>query len=360
MTTLGTHAKRAVRNAVLEALGLLPRAGSRQVKIRPVSEGLILPPFPGEMGIEIRYFLARVEPWLRAGWLILSRRPEFYPEGSALYDQTLTDAENELFARFGAVRLATWPKIIMPRNRLPRYAKVLTARANAQRLQREWRQLLRPYVSSGADRPWTRWDTELATVSIADDVHQIWRHGDAMPPNYLPPAFTSTRLEWAHPNHVCVQLRRLAWNNDGRNSDVNAALAEAETVARHLSLPLLVYGEPEGCSLPAGHVTTASLGPGRLLSRELGYLRSCRLMMAPNSGWADLMCWLRIPVIIEHTEPISVFDMMAPFRPRLLWRHPDEPVEAQVDELLDGRTALPNLGAGAVREASLNEWTLGT
>jgi len=359
LTTRGTQAKRALRDAALEALRVLPPASRRPVQIAPVSDGLILPPYPGEMGIEIRYFLARVEPWLRAGWRILSRRPELYPEGSAICDETLTEAEEALFARFGAVRLATGPKIVRPADRRPKYARAVLARAKAHRLQREWRQLLRPYLGSGAGRPWTRWDRDLTTVSTAFAVHQIWRVGDALPPSYLPPAFASTSLEWAYPDHVGVQFRRLVWNDDERNSDVATVLAEAEAVARHLSLPLLVYGHADGCSLPAGHCTTASLGPERLLSRELGYLRNCRVMMAPNSGWADLMCWLRVPVLIERTEPPWVFDMMAPFRPRLLWRRPDVPVEAQVDDLLDGGTALPDLGFGAVSGASLDEWAVG-
>jgi hypothetical protein len=337
---------------------MLPPA-SPPAQIAPVSDGLILPPFPGELGIEIRYFLARVEPWLQAGWRILSRRPELYPEGSAICDETLTEAETALFARYGAVRLATGPKIIRPADRWPKYARAVLDRAKAQRLQREWRLLLRPYLASGADRPWTRWDRDLTTVSTPRAVHKIWKPGDALPPGYLPPAFATNSVQWAHPDHVGVQLRRLSWHDDGRNSDVSTVLVEAEAVAGHLALPLLVYGDPDGCVMPAGHCTTASLAPERLLPRELGYLRSCRVMMAPNSGWADLMCWLRVPVLIERAEPLWIFDMMAPFRPRLLWRRPDVPVEAQVDELLDGGTALPELGVGAVTEASLDEWIVG-
>jgi hypothetical protein len=324
-----------------------------------MSAGLILPPFPGEMGIEIRYFLARVEPWLQASWSILSRRPELYPEGSAICDETLTAAEEALFTRFGAVRLATGPMIVRPANGWPKRARAVTARAKAQRLQREWRQLLLPYLSSGPGRHWTRWDRDLTTVSTAFAVHEIWRPGDALPPSYLPPAFTSTSLKWAYPQHVGVQFRKLTWNDDARNSDVATVLAEAKAVARHLSLPLLVYGNPDGCILPSGHCTTASLGHERLLLRELGYLRTCRVMMAPNSGWADLMCWLRVPVLIERTGPLWIFDMMAPFRPRLLWRRPDVPVEIQVDRLLDGETALPELGASAVDKTSLEEWVIG-
>ena len=44
----------------------------------------VLPPYLGELGYEVKYHLARVEPWLRNGWKILARRPEFYPPGPRL------------------------------------------------------------------------------------------------------------------------------------------------------------------------------------------------------------------------------------------------------------------------------------
>ena len=44
----------------------------------------MLPPYLGEMGYEVKYHLARVEPWLRNGWKILARRPEFYPPGTVV------------------------------------------------------------------------------------------------------------------------------------------------------------------------------------------------------------------------------------------------------------------------------------
>ncbi len=111
LTQSKTYAKRALLEGVLEALHVLPRTDPRVDRIATICDGLILPPYPGEMGIEIRYFLGRVEPWLHAGWKILSRRPELYPAGTAIRDDALTEAENALFARFGAVRLATGPNL---------------------------------------------------------------------------------------------------------------------------------------------------------------------------------------------------------------------------------------------------------
>ncbi len=350
--------RRLVLDAFLEAAHSLPAPDSKPAQISPVSDGFVLPPYPGEMGIEIRYFLARVEPWLRAGWKILSRRPELYPEGSAILDDALTEAENALFARYGAVRLATGPKIVHVGERLPDRMAAMVARAKARRLQEEWRRLLSPYFRTDGGRPWTLWDRALTTVLTDFSPHEMWAYGSVLPPTNLPPAFVSESSDWTYPDHVGVQLRAVTWNPDGRNSDVGAVMADAQAVAKHLSLPVLVYGEPEGCTLPDGTRTTASLGNGRLLSRELGYLRTCRVMMAPNSGWADLMCWLRVPVLIERTEPLSVLDMMAAFGPRMLVRQSELPAEAQVDALLRGETAFPMLGFSTVSQASLDDWVV--
>ncbi len=343
-------------DASLEAIRVLPARDPMPRRIAAVSEGFILPGYPGEMGIEIRYFLARVEPWLRAGWRILSRRPGLYPEGSAVVDTELSEAEDALFARYGAARRATGPTILHPAKGGINRIGAAVALAKARRLQEEWRDLLRPYLSAGAGRPWTCWDRDLTTVSTVFSHHAVWKHGDALAPGYLPPEFTSDGLNCIYPDHVGVQFRALQPHPDGRNSDVDTVLAEARAVADHLSLTLLVYGSPQGCALPEGTRTTASLGGGALLSRELGYLRTCRLMLAPNSGWADLMCWLRVPVLVERTGPLSIFDMMASFQPRLLLRQPEVPVQAQVDELLHTGGAWVKLGSGVVDDASLDEW----
>jgi len=355
-----TYTKRALLEGALETLHALPRRNPGLPRVAPIYDGLILPPYPGEMGIEIRYFLGRVEPWLRAGWKILSRRPELYPVGAAMRDDALTEAENALFARFGAVRLATGPRILHPEEGRLTRARWAIASAKARRLQAEWRRLLRPYLQASEPRPWTRWDMDLTTVSTAFAEHQMWAFTDVRPPSYLPDAFISQDPDCSYDEHVGVQFRAVTWNPCGRNSDVATVLAEARDAARHLSLPLLVYGTADGCILPKGTITTASLSDGHSLARELGYLRSCRVMLSPNSGWADLMCWLRVPVLVEHTEPRWVFEMMAPFQPRILLRQPEALVEDQVDRLMDDESALPELGVGVVDQASLDDWVSGS
>lgn len=343
----------------LERLGLIPARSAFRESLGPAAEGLILPAYPGEMGIEIRYFLGRVEPWLRAGWRILARRPEFYPAGSAVRDARLFAAEDELFRRYSADRLAFGPYVRHPSEGNFRVVRELVARRKAKRLQAEWRGLLSTRVFDSPVRPWTRWDDDLAVVSADYASHRLCRHGDVALPSYLPPGFESDRPEDSYPDHVGVQMRAVSFSDDPRNSHVADVLSDAHATAKHLSLPILVYGHPAGSVLPSGTVTTDSLGDAPLLARELGYLRTCKVMLAPNSGWADLMCWLRVPVLVEERGGLGIFDMMAPFQPRLLLRRRTLPVTAQVDALLAGETAFHRLGSSVVDTASVAEWIRG-
>jgi len=337
----------------------VPVQGAGERVLPSVDEGLLLPAYPGEMGVEIRYFLGRVEPWLNSGWRILSRRPELYPPGRAIFDAELFSAEDELFRRYGADRLACGPHIRRPARGRFNTVGAVVAREKARRLQEEWRTLLSPRVYALTDRPWTRWDRDLVRVSTDFVAADPWVYGDVMPPTYLPPAFDSRDPQNAYPEHIGLQMRSVSFSLDPRNSRAEDVLDDARTTAEHLGLPLLVYGQPSGCVLPGGLVTTASLGDSSLLARELGYLRSCRIMLAPNSGWADLMCWLRVPVLVEERGSREVFSMMAPFRPRLLLRRRALAAHAQVDALLGGESEFHDLGSAHVDEPSLRRWVRG-
>src|ERR1700744_137648 len=61
-----------------EPLGTTPLPPGR------LSGERVLPPYFGEMGFEIRYHMAQVEPWLRHGWKTVTRKPAFYPEGTTI------------------------------------------------------------------------------------------------------------------------------------------------------------------------------------------------------------------------------------------------------------------------------------
>ena len=96
----------AVSDGCLALAGLVPRVSVPSIVPNPECAATVnvLPAFPGEFGVEIRYFLGRVEPWLNAGWRILARRPELYPAGAVIAADDLWPLEAELFRAYGAPR----------------------------------------------------------------------------------------------------------------------------------------------------------------------------------------------------------------------------------------------------------------
>ena len=334
-----------IADGLLEEAGFLPAVAPLEHLCFQGVEGLLLPSYPGEMGIEIRHFLGRVEPWLRAGWRILARRPEFYPDGAAVSDPFFFALEDRLFASYGAVRLAVGPHMRHPEHGRLSFARRRIAGRKALRLQAEWRGLIRRRMQLSESRPFTRWDVDLTQVSTEFSSPLLWVWSDVVPPSYLPPAFTNARSPYRYENHVGVQFRSQFTSREQRNSGVDEVLRDAAEICEHLGLPLLVYGNPLGSFLPDGLVNTSSLGDGRLLTRELGYLQSCKVMLAPNSGWADLMCWLRVPTLLENRGNVDVFRPMAPFAPRLIVRSRTEPAGSQAEALLLGASMFRALGS---------------
>jgi hypothetical protein len=345
-----------IADGVLERAGYLPAIASLEHLDFEADEGLLLPAYPGEMGVEIRHFLGRVEPWLKAGWRILARRPEFYPEGSAVSDPSFFALEDRLFAAYGANRLAVGPHIRHPERGQLSFARRRLAGRKALRLQAEWRKLIRRRMRLTESRPFTRWDVDLTRVSTEFSSPMPWVWSDVVPPNYLPPAFVDARSPYSYEDHVGVQLRSLFTSREPRNSSVDEVLRDAADICEHLALPLLVYGHPHGSFLPDGLVNTSSLGDARLLRRELGYLRSCKVMLAPNSGWADLMCWLRVPTLLENRGNVEVFRPMAPFAPRLVVRSRGEAAGSQAEALLAGESAFRALGSDIADIRGVPDW----
>ena len=229
--------------------------------------------------------------------------------------------------------------------------------ARRRRLESTWRQLLASYLD--LRRPLTRWDYHLATVSSARWQQDPAGNHDVLPPSYLPAAFLDESADCFRKAHVGVQLRRLPANPDGRDSDVDGWLRQAEELAGALGLELLVYGEPSGSYIPEGYAASSRLADGRLLAWELGALRNCRVMLAPNSGWADLMCWLRTPVIVEATHNAGeIFRHMGSFAPRLTIRRPSESIVQQAEWLFDGNSDVPPLALPEA-DASHATWLRG-
>lgn len=289
----------------------------------------ILPPYSGEMGFEITSFLGRVEPWLRNGWKILARRPELYPLGTAFYDSSYFLKEKYIVQKYNGWR-SHYFYDIPEKNR---------------DFDREIRELFSGYLQA-EDRPLTVWDEMLLTSNNYSPLKLIQIYCDVTCPSYLPNDFLNPKWEYQH--HIGVQMRYLL-NDQGRNSDPNYMMEIAETASKYLGLPILVYGHPEGTLLPDGYIHTVDLGVDGLLARELGYLRNCRLMVSPDSGWANLMAWLRVPALIEKQICKHVFHWLKPFKPRIDIVKRDVPLPAQIQELLSKDECLPEPYLGISR-----------
>lgn len=325
----------------------------------PWQDRMVLPPFLGELGVEIRYFLAAIEPWLRNGWRIPAKRPDLYPEGAAFSDPELF-AELEAGAkRYGAVpmggamRLAAdeEPRIILGSTVTKEPNFTATANCGGQNdvglhvraacFEIEIRRAFaRRYMK--APRPLTPWDITLLSSYDSRPEH-LCGGALSLAPGYRPAAFLNPPYP-AHP-HVGVQMRRLL-HSGSRDSDPALMLAKAREAADHLGLPLLVYGHPNGTYRPEGLPNTADeAGERPLLRFELSMLSQCRLMIAPESGWCDLMCWLRIPTLLEKLGRAHEFTPNSVFHPRVMLLAHDQPLGPQIEALFAAAECLPRLPA---------------
>lgn len=360
-----------LRNAFRQALLLtIPGQSSPWPPLAPhplATQGArVLPPFLGEMGLEIRGFLGMVEPWLRAGWKIPAKRPCFYPTQAAF-------ADPEYFARIDLIkrdyglsemvgRLAApyTPNqsldINVSNSRTQAAFSIKTAGVreleNCGRAERELRRAFLQRYGHAAQVT-SFWDFQSLSLYGMDDA-LLHTSRWAIPPSYRPNAFGTPPTE-AYP-HVGLQVRAVPGNPE-RDSDPLRMRRLAESVAALLGVPVLVYGNGRGTRRVEGHVHIADLWDETrdTLQQELGWLATCRLMVSPDSGWTDLMAWLRIPTLLELQHFAWGFEGLRPFRPRIA-------LEAQYPDLAtlvcklaaEDDTVLPSIDACRVQVSHLH------
>lgn len=315
----------------------------------------VLPPYLGEMGYEVKYHLARVEPWLRNGWKILARRPEFYPPGTVVESPEFFAACDEILDEhviFGAGGgIFAPPPDLAPLDIIPTLTddgiEVLLRLGDLNKITREavseirLRRLFLDWLDYDG-RPLTDYDRNIFAFSETCIAETEIRRSEGLRPSYLPAAF-ETPVEPIGP-HVGFQVRAVKHLSLKRNSDPDWMAQTATAIGAHLGLPVIAYGRPDGCIIPPGVETTwreADGGRGHL-ERELGYLKSCRIMLAPDSGWADLMAWVGVPVLLEMLRfPMAFEDLRDSFDPRIALVDREQPLEPQIDAVLACEHSLP-------------------
>lgn len=321
----------------------------------------ILPPFMGEMGLEIMGFLPTIEPWLRNGWKIYARRPEFYPPDCAIYDEGLFEKIDKLMVDYHHYPLGNGTIIKGPRvpknanfnlqgkkcNFLMKYNQEWqeTMPTNVQ-FHRDLNDLLASYVLSPT-RPYSFWDREI--VAPQDDLIQYCFYGlnsasRALLPSYKPANFVNGGD--VYPQHIGVQLRSYH-RKINRNSNINLVLNFANQAAQLLGLPILLYGPVNGTHHPDNYQHSYEEAKAHslpLLAWELRALRTCSLMFSPDSGWADVMAWLQIPSLVE--DPIQNFHLLERlnvYQPTMRILDSHQPIKDQILSLLSGPKLVGNL-----------------
>jgi hypothetical protein len=331
----------------------------------------VLSPYFGEMGFEIRYHLAQVEPWLRHGWKVLTRRPAFYPEGSAIAAPEFFAAADHILRTYGVIGshggLHAPPMEsgnIGIEHKFDGKSGTITVslseirRVTTQSLAEiELRKLFLEWFHSDHRRLMDFDRFQLSFVASAVGNYE-YRTAIAVPPSFLPPTFVNP-TETIAP-HVGVQMRHVVNGvRQIRNSDPEWMLDKAKQIAAHLGLDLMVYGHPDGCIIPEGHRTSwDKTRPDGHMARELGYLKSCRIMLAPNSGWADLMAWLQIPALLENCQGHGTFEPLRDcFKPKLAVLSRTAPAGLQAEVLIAAKDAvLPDDGGMPMVNPRLFPW----
>jgi len=341
-------------------LGLRPNTANiftgkfadRQIKI--------LPSFNGEMGYEVIFFLSRIEPYLRNGWRILARRPALYPPGTAFYDAAYFEELDKLAARHNVVPTPAGLRQRMQRD--GQYLQTTILHGDLEKIEvkvrydspqvliqeSQFELQLRDLFYSYCDLE-NRGVLDIDTMLLSCQPTRLHDYTTVtrpvLRPSYRPPAFL-TPTEPQRP-HIGVQLRAMTGmrkqpeGKPGRDSDPAFVLPLAARAAAHLGLPILVYGRPDGNLLPEGY--DRSYEPDiDLLDKELRLLPACRLMFAPDSGWADLMAWLQVPTLLEASLSRGHFDELIDFAPRVALIDRSRAIEEQIDALLAADVCTPN------------------
>jgi hypothetical protein len=325
----------------------------------------VLPPYLGEMGYEVRLHLARVEPWLHNGWKIVARRPEFYPPGAAVASPEFFQACDAIMAAhkavgsFGSIYIGPYEHgvIDLKPQFKEAFGEVVLSLSDIDKVFRqalveiELRKLFLEWLDHDG-RPLNDYDREALSFQNGSQGVTEYRLAESLRPSYRPTAF-ETPVEPMAP-HVGFQVRKVSNGFiQQRNSDMDWMCETARAIGQHLGLPVVAYGHLDGCVIPEGFTTSwdEARGADGHLARELGYLKSCRVMLAPDSGWTDLMAWLGVPVLLEMLVIPSVFDgMRDTFQPRIALVDRDRPIGAQVDALLAADFSLPG---GDLRKTGL-------
>jgi len=310
-------------------------------------EYAILPPYLGEFGFEVRFFLGAIEPWLRNGWTIPARRPELYPAGAAIADPEFFRQIDTLKREHGGTEVlfglsfgaspSPWKNVAIRDGCVEIESPDDAFYRRLASIERAIRRAVKaryfhPYRSQ------TPWDFPLTSV------HVPWAPALSFPPNTIVPTYKPAAFVSGNPAvkpHVGVQVRHVPAKPD-RDTNVERVLPLVRAAAKHLGLPIVCYGHPDGTLPVPGTPSTFDLaGKAPLLQFELGALASCKLLFAPETGIANLAGWLQVPTLLESQQLGYEYESLRPFNPRIDVIDYGAGIEGQVDRLLADKVRVP-------------------
>lgn len=299
----------------------------------PVSEASqkILPPYLGELGLEVRGFLAMVDPWLRSGWLIPARRPALYPNGKSIHDPVFFKRIDEIKEHYGLkemvgqlykeelIRFKEFNysmdinniTLSISSDSFDNIKNIVKAELSIRNsfIQRYCNEFTAPSIFHFPL-------TSILIPGYNPEIDFNWMASNALVPSLKPVSYTHPQI--ITQSHIGLQIRNLP-KNPIRNSNINLMISLAKLASDLSGLPILVYGKDDDI-LPSGYQFSKDLVPdlNNQLDGELSLLSSCKLMIAPDSGWTDLMCWLGIPTLLEQQYFAWGYEALKPFSPKLL------------------------------------------
>lgn len=316
----------------------------------------LLPPYLGEMGLEVLWFLGHIEPLLRAGWAIPARRPELYPEGTAFAAPELFAKIKALMDQFQAVPIVCNTQMNLP---LPEGGEVqfqpqesglncqfvftseeLRCFSVLRTYEKKLKKIIGDFVLTSTRPAVVPWDDYLTSVYQQSSDPCLRSFPTVAKPSYQPHYFVQPCCE--APAHIGVQLR--AYRQDARQSEPKKVLPVVEAAAKHLGLQLFFYGDPKGTVHYPDSRSTYQEAERRgftLLQTELSYFKNCQLMFAPFSGWCDLMAWLQVPTLVEKITTKQHWAFWQAFAPRIAILDFEVPIGIQIDTLLSQAIAVP-------------------
>jgi hypothetical protein len=280
---------------------------------------LVIPSWPGEFGFEIRYALPRFEIVASDFVKVLSRRTSIYPKGCSIYDEKYFRKEKQLFDDFKVIRSA---------------CAAIPTNGSALEFKRKWKEL---FISCGYDNKFVGECVGLKSFNIDNSGFDFFSCYYLFKfPTYNPLENADESLvKIPVPYHIGIQFRNRPERPDGRNSLISETIEVGSKISNYFNLPIIFYGKDVSGSIhdDATNADFYVKDHYDQLAREMAVLTKCRIFIAPDSGWADFIAWLGIPMIMQADKYNSIQSYTRQGRQAILMKTVRENFELSIDKL---------------------------